>query len=71
MAGHDDTIVTSGYRSERHNRAVGGSPTSYHLTGRAVDVVGPEATLDHLQRTARAFGAVEVLRESDHLHVAF
>lgn len=30
--------VTSGYRCEAHNKAVGGSPTSSHLGGLAVDV---------------------------------
>jgi hypothetical protein len=31
--------ITSGYRSPRLNRAVGGSSTSAHVTGRAGDVV--------------------------------
>ena len=30
--------ITSGYRSEAHNRAVGGAPNSLHLKGRAVDI---------------------------------
>ena len=30
--------ITSGYRCEKHNTKVGGSPTSYHLEGRAVDI---------------------------------
>jgi zinc D-Ala-D-Ala carboxypeptidase len=30
--------VTSGYRCEKHNHAVGGSSTSSHLTGLAIDV---------------------------------
>ena len=31
-------IITSGYRSTEVNKAVGGSPTSNHLTGCAVDI---------------------------------
>lgn len=31
-------IVTSGYRCRRLNTAVGGSPTSQHMTGEAADI---------------------------------
>lgn len=32
----------SAYRTESHNKAVGGSANSYHLTGRAVDIPTPK-----------------------------
>ena len=32
-------IITSGYRSQAHNSAVGGSPNSAHVHGRAVDIL--------------------------------
>lgn len=31
-------IINSGYRSEAHNRKVGGSPNSQHLLGKAADI---------------------------------
>lgn len=31
--------INSGYRSPSHNKAVGGSSTSYHLSGQAADIV--------------------------------
>ena len=31
--------VTSGYRTPYHNKAVGGSPKSAHILGRAADIV--------------------------------
>jgi len=31
-------IINSGYRCEKHNKEVGGSPTSSHLKGLAVDI---------------------------------
>jgi len=31
--------ITSGYRCSKHNKEVGGKPSSDHLTGRAVDVM--------------------------------
>jgi zinc D-Ala-D-Ala carboxypeptidase len=32
-------VITSGYRSLALNRAVGGSPTSHHMQGRAADLI--------------------------------
>ena len=37
-------IITSAVRCSRHNLASGGSPQSYHLEGRAVDVACPIST---------------------------
>ena len=36
--GEDPIVVNSGYRSPAVNKAVGGAPTSNHLTGCAADI---------------------------------
>jgi uncharacterized protein YcbK (DUF882 family) len=45
-------VVTSGYRCEAHNAAVGGSPNSQHKRGTAADIViageTPEQTYERL-----------------------
>ena len=38
LNGNQPLMVSSGYRCERLNRAVGGKPTSQHLRGEAVDI---------------------------------
>ena len=45
--GDDPIIINSGFRSEAVNKAVGGVPTSNHLTGCAVDIrcIGMEQAL--------------------------
>ncbi len=75
--------VSSGRRSVAHNRRVGGVPTSFHLRGRAVDIVGPLHDLQHAAADAwrlrlgpRCTGPEEVLLErsgeiGQHLHVAW
>ena len=38
--------ISSGYRSPEHNKKVGGSPTSQHITGQAVDLVPIKTDID-------------------------
>jgi uncharacterized protein YcbK (DUF882 family) len=75
--------ITSGRRSRLQNARVGGSRTSWHLKGRAVDFVGPTWDLVRAAGTAWALrvgagctGPEEVLLEdlgedNQHLHVAW
>ncbi len=66
--------ITSMYRTVAHNRAVGGVPNSYHLLGRAIDVVRrPGITHRQIDAALRAAGffLIESLDEHDHSHFAF
>lgn len=66
--------ITSTFRSVAHNRAVGGVPNSYHLLGRAIDIVRRRG-ITHRQIEAALRGAgyslIESLDEGDHSHFAF
>lgn len=66
--------ITSTFRTIAHNREVGGVADSYHLLGRAIDVVRRHG-ITHAQiatalRTA-GFTLVESLDEGNHSHFAF
>lgn len=69
--------LTSGFRCERLNRVVGGSPASKHLTGLAFDfvAVGEDRYLtipnfiSYLPDELKPY--VSVLDESTHYHVQF
>jgi uncharacterized protein YcbK (DUF882 family) len=75
--------ISSGRRTPARNRAVGGSPTSFHLRGRAVDFVADRDTLVRAAGLAWALrvgrgctGPEEVILEdlgkpNQHLHVAW
>lgn len=67
-------IVTSVHRSPAHNRAVGGAPNSFHLSGRAIDIArrGGVAHAEIAAAYRRAgFVLLESLDEGDHSHFAF
>ena len=66
--------ITSTYRSVAHNREVGGVPNSYHLLGRAIDVVRRRGVTHHQIEAAlrsAGFSLIESLDEGDHSHFAF
>ena len=66
--------ITSMYRTVAHNHAVGGVPDSYHLLGRAIDVVRrPGITHRQIDVALRAAGftLIESLDERNHSHFAF
>ena len=63
--------VTSWRRTTRHNLAVGGKPTSKHLTGLGCDLVPDEMTQARragIVASAHARG-LAALDEGDHVHI--
>ena len=62
-------IITSGYRTPEHNRAVGGAPDSQHLYGRAADIVVRGVPHDEVYRQAIRLGFRGVGRYNTHTHV--
>ncbi len=63
-------VITAGLRSPEHNAAVGGVPSSAHLTGEAADLACPhaEARLKMLRALfAAGFTRIEV--GTRHIHV--
>lgn len=65
-----DAQVTSGYRTAEHNKAVGGVPTSRHLSGQAVDLVPrPGETMAQLYARVSKVPGVKAINEGDHVHV--
>lgn len=66
--------ISSAKRTPERNRAVGGAPRSYHLSGEAFDVTGDPAKLDAFyNKLMDKYGGelAEVIREKDHVHVAW
>jgi hypothetical protein len=64
---------TSGRRTIRHNKDVGGHASSFHLSGRGRDYVWDTARVrrDHIARfRRRAKGmSIKVVEEGDHEHL--
>lgn len=64
-------IITSGYRTESHNRKVGGSKNSQHLYGKAVDIkvsgMSPQTLLKHAE--AVGFTGIGLYKWGIHVDV--
>lgn len=54
--GHKPITITSWCRCEKHNKAVGGVPTSNHMTGEAVDIVVKGVSLSNVAFAAESVG---------------
>jgi len=71
FSGLPGETVTSTRRSAAHNRAVGGVPNSYHLTGQARDSVPPRgmSMAAYAAELQRRNPHMEVINEGDHVHM--
>lgn len=62
-------VVTSGYRSPRYNRQVGGAPNSYHVKGMAADIQVRDAAPQRVYDSALALfpdtGGLGLYRRGD------
>ena len=69
--------VTSGFRSEGHNRKVGGTSRSQHLLGLGFDIKADGLTSDRLAYIIKALMKVELIPQGGvgiydrHVHVDF
>jgi hypothetical protein len=63
--------ITSTLRTPARNKAVGGVPNSYHLTGQARDSVPPPgmSMADYHAQLKRLNPGMDVINEGDHVHI--
>lgn len=64
-------IVTSGYRTPEHNRAIGGAERSFHMQGLAADIVVEGMSSAELADVAKQIGftGIGVYPRRGHCHV--
>ncbi|MBR7081759.1 MAG: peptidoglycan-binding protein [Oscillospiraceae bacterium] len=63
--------ITSGYRTKSHNAAVGGAGSSYHVKGRAADIVVTGKSVKDVAKYAEAIGVpgIECNEDSRYVHI--
>lgn len=69
-------LITSGYRCYSLNRAVGGSATSDHMSGLAIDFLSPrfgtpKEIAQFLQKHVQELGINQLIYEGTWVHVGF
>lgn len=62
--------ITSGYRSRKHNKRVGGAKNSYHLTNRARDIIPVKRGCISLKKLAKiACKYATTISYHNHVHI--
>lgn len=61
--------INSAYRTSSYNKKVGGASKSYHLQGRAFDIVVKGINLDEVCRYAKSIGIKGIIRYNTFVHV--
>jgi len=61
--------VTSGYRCPRHNKEIGGHPTSLHMAGEAVDIQVPGWENKDVAEMAAVAGFRGIIVYETHVHL--
>ncbi len=67
-------VITSGYRSPKVNKLVGGARTSQHVKGEAADFIVPGVPVAEVIRQIRSFGIVfdQLIDEfGEWVHISF
>ncbi len=62
--------LSNGYRCPSHNTAVGGSATSYHISGQAADITNCGGLAYNTCVTRANNVGLDALNEGDHVHVS-
>ena len=67
-------IINSGTRCKAHNKKVGGTPNSYHITGHAADIRVPNITPQELAKIAEQirvfkYGGIGIYNTFVHVDV--
>ena len=61
--------INSAYRNPTHNKKVGGSSNSYHVKGRAFDIVVKDIAPNEVAKYAQSIGIKGIIRYSWGVHV--
>ncbi len=63
------TTINSGYRCEKHNKAVGGASSSYHIKGMAADIVVSGVKPLEVAKYAESIGILGIGLYDDFVHI--